>query len=78
MSLSNALVYEGRLKYASENVGTRTLQLPSEWIALVKPSFQEMFDPKNRVVFVNYDPIIFSLSKKFTDKEAAVRKVIET
>lgn len=41
-------------------------------------SFHEIIQPSNKVVFINYDPIINSLSKKYAEKELAVRKVIET
>lgn len=41
-------------------------------------SFQDTISPAAPIVFINYDPILLSLSKKYESRQGEIRKVIET
>jgi hypothetical protein len=36
-----------------------------------------VISPSNSIVFINYDPIIDSITKKYKEKEPMIRKIIE-
>lgn len=58
MSLSNELIYDGRLKCGSEEVATKMLNIPYlDSLPIDGTCIKDMLDPKRRVIFVNEDAI---------------------
>jgi DNA replication ATP-dependent helicase Dna2 len=58
MSLSNELIYDGRLKCGSEKVANQMLKIPYfNSLPIDGTCIQEILDPERRVVFVNEDNI---------------------
>lgn len=68
MALSNALVYEGGLQLAKDELKNKTIKLKENWKGIVPLSFRDVIDPSNPIVFISYDSIIHSLSKRYRDK----------
>jgi len=74
MRLSNALIYDGRLKCGNDSVAQRTLQLPepaslsafhtstatsfSKCKSISHCQLSQLVDPKNKVVFANTDTLL--------------------
>jgi DNA replication ATP-dependent helicase Dna2 len=78
MALSNKLVYNGELELANPRIKDKTVRLCDSWQTLVSPAFTDILSPQEPVVFLNYDPIINAISKKYAHQEPLIRKVIET
>lgn len=58
MSLSNELIYDGRLKCGSEVIANQTLMMPSFNSLPISSTFiQDILRPERKVVFVNEDNI---------------------
>ena len=77
MTLSNRLVYNGELELATESIKDKLIKLPSDWEKEVPKSFTDIICPANSIVFVNYDPILDSITRKYKEKETMIRKIIE-
>lgn len=77
MTLSNRLVYNGELELATESIKHKLIKLPSDWEMQVPKSFTDIISPANSIVFINYDPIIDSITRKYKEKETMIRKIIE-
>lgn len=69
MSLSNKLVYGGRLECASERVSTATVQLPQLKSLKLELEFREtpesawikdVLEPSNPVFFLNTEKVCFT------------------
>lgn len=58
MSLSNELIYDGRLKCGSEEVANQRLTIPYlDTVPIDGTCIKDILDPERRVVFVNEDEI---------------------
>ena len=57
---------------------SRRLQLPASWLHAVPPSFADVLHPDRPVVFLNYDPLMYAITRTHASKEREIRKVIET
>lgn len=78
MALSNRLVYSGELELANPRLRDKTVRLCDSWHTLVSAAFAPVLSPQEPVVFLNYDPVINAISKKYAQQEPLIRKVIET
>ena len=58
MSLSNSLIYEGKLEAGNEAVANRRLKLIDGWKDMLIKSLISYIDPNNPIVFVNVDPVL--------------------
>ncbi|GAV29289.1 hypothetical protein PMKS-002771 [Pichia membranifaciens] len=58
MSLSNELIYDGRLKCGSEEVASKMLKIPYlDSLPIDGTCIKDILDPSRRVIFVNEDAI---------------------
>ena len=57
MNISNALVYESKLKCGSEQIAKQKLNLQIHEFNKVNKMYHQIIEPNNPVVFVNLDKI---------------------